>query len=471
MAYQLLPNANYIKDFLNARKMQEESVANKLKNALLEKYGDREKESSIAEALASSQYKNALTSYVKPEFDLKNSKFQEQLLMDPSLRKSRENNNALAPLRLFLNSIPASQKELILSGSIDQLEPAVKNMLGRIQSMSAISTQNIGQDEVDQEGLMPSGNQEGLIASGNSGDMVIQQPKQTGERDYSNIIIRKEPLTESAQVGLFGVKRQNELNKLYGTSIPVVASPERANSLTIEDQVKNLQDKSNLMNNGLDRNGLSHEERIKLAGQIRENDNVIRDDSVKKKLNSALQIEGLLSDPTTRRIVYNSTLYAGAQGKGKAFIDSLKTSKPETYNDYINYKTILASNLTNLTKQLEQLGATNETRRDINSNFTNSLNMWTSNPEQALTSINEAFREMSILAKNASIAAQPLYPFAKEKAAGIDLNFVPIKMEDVSNLKETKFEGEGYEEGKNKYSSMSDADLEKRIAELSKANK
>jgi hypothetical protein len=454
MSYQLITPVNYIDNFLKARALQNESVSDKLKNALLEKYGEKEKEASIAQTIADSQYKTELSSLLRPKFDLSKlnanlneRRFQEQLLMDPSLKESRAINSKLSPYRTFINSLPSKQKELVLSGNIGALEPAVQNMLSKIQQMTESPA-----DEVVATGSFSPNKQENIPTS-NLG------------KDYSNIIIRKEPLPESTQEGLFGVKRRNVLNENNGKSIPIVLSPERSNELSNKVQVSNLQNQSNLMQNGLDMNGLSHSERMTLAGHIQANDDVVKDDAVKKKLNSAIQIEGLLSDPITRRIVYNSTLYAGAQGKGKAFVDSLKNSKPEMYNDYINYKTILASNLTNLTKQLEQLGATNETRRDINNNFVNSLNMWTSNPEQALTSINEAFREMSILAKNASISAQPLYPFAKEKASGIDLNFVPIKVDDINELKETN------QQASDPYKELSDDELERRISELTKAKK
>lgn len=137
------------------------------------------------------------------------------------------------------------------------------------------------------------------------------------------------------------------------------------------------------------------------------------------RLNSAIELEKIMSDPDFDKLAQSASKYAGIAGKVKGGLDAWFGSNPKEYNDYLQFKNQYASMITNIMRQVEGLGVQESTREEIRGNLMQSIDQLSSNPQRALEQYNRTKSQLRKLASAASVAAQPTFPGAREKAAGI----------------------------------------------------
>lgn len=143
-----------------------------------------------------------------------------------------------------------------------------------------------------------------------------------------------------------------------------------------------------------------------------------------QRLNSAIELEKIMSDPAFDKLAQSASKYAGIAGKVKGGIDAWFNTNPKEYNDYLQFKNQYASMITNIMRQVEGLGVQESTREELRGNLLQSMEQLSSNPERALEQYSRVKSQLRKLASAASLAAQPTFPGAREKAAGISFDDV-----------------------------------------------
>lgn len=141
-----------------------------------------------------------------------------------------------------------------------------------------------------------------------------------------------------------------------------------------------------------------------------------------KRFENGLEFEKFLNDKHYDRIAANAALYAGALGKGKAALDAIMRSNPQSYEDYLEFHNSFASTAANYNKVMEGLGVQESQRSEILGNITKAFDSNTGNPERAIDQYNRWKNTMRNVVKSASQIAQPAYPGLLEKHYGINLN-------------------------------------------------
>lgn len=126
-----------------------------------------------------------------------------------------------------------------------------------------------------------------------------------------------------------------------------------------------------------------------------------------QQFSAARQLEGFANDPNVRKSLLAFSQYAGLYGRGQEYLDSLKRTKPELYQQAMEAKKVTLTNLANLERRLENLGVQESTREEIRGSLDGAKDMLTSDPQTALYLINAALRQMNAVTKQVYATAQP----------------------------------------------------------------
>lgn len=156
------------------------------------------------------------------------------------------------------------------------------------------------------------------------------------------------------------------------------------------------------------------------ASQIAANKSSVTNQTT-KRLESSIEIEKILSNPKYDRLAESAAKYAGVGGKIQGGIQAWQKNNPKDYENYLQFRNQFTSMITNVARQLEGLGVQEATRNEITGNLTQAFDAYSSNPARALDQYNRFKDQMTDLSHAASTAAQPIYPGAREKAAGINM--------------------------------------------------
>lgn len=163
---------------------------------------------------------------------------------------------------------------------------------------------------------------------------------------------------------------------------------------------------------------------FKLASQIAANKGAVSA-KINTRFDNTVAAHKLLKDPVYDRVLRNAAFYSGLRGRWDAIKDSLKKRSPDRYRDYLEFKNIFSPTTKNLIKNIEGLGATDAQRRELTGMIEAITRDLTSNPARALDQFKRLKRQLSVIAQGVSQAAQPVYPGARERAAGISFEVEP----------------------------------------------
>lgn len=157
------------------------------------------------------------------------------------------------------------------------------------------------------------------------------------------------------------------------------------------------------------------------ASQIAANKSSVTN-ATTKRLESSLEIEKILNDPKYDALAQSAAKYAGIGGKIQGGLQAWQKNNPKDYENALQFRNQFTSMVTNLGRQLEGLGVQEGTRNELTGNLTKAFDQYSSNPERAMDQYNRFKDQMTDLSRAASMAAQPIYPGAREKAAGINMD-------------------------------------------------
>lgn len=126
------------------------------------------------------------------------------------------------------------------------------------------------------------------------------------------------------------------------------------------------------------------------------------------QMEGAIQLEGYLNDPYIQNQAINAAQYAGALGKGKAAIDALLQKNPEAYEDYLAFKNSTMVGFRGRFKTLENMGATDEQRKEMYGMYDKTMDALTSNPAQFIIQYNKLGELVDTIARNVQHSASPV---------------------------------------------------------------
>ena len=145
--------------------------------------------------------------------------------------------------------------------------------------------------------------------------------------------------------------------------------------------------------------------------------------------NAFEQLNDFLNDPEIRDTLKIASKYAGIKGKGKQIWDAIFNSNPDDYTKLKDFKNILSSNYTNLSRRLENLGVQASTRKEIHHMISGAINDWDSNPERALNLFDRLNNQLFVLGNKIESQAHPVNPLGKKYSAS-----APVKLSSKQSL-------------------------------------
>lgn len=128
---------------------------------------------------------------------------------------------------------------------------------------------------------------------------------------------------------------------------------------------------------------------------------------------SARVLDDSLRDPGNRDILRIAAKYAGAAGGVKKWKDALSNPNSSEFKKYMQFKNTLNQNISNQIRQMEKLGVTPSQRAEITGIFDSlrgATNLLQNNPKRALAQMNEAGRELNVIATSLEKQAHSRYP-------------------------------------------------------------
>lgn len=148
-------------------------------------------------------------------------------------------------------------------------------------------------------------------------------------------------------------------------------------------------------------------DQTRLANQISAN-NAVTTNATRRQLEGAIQVENIVNDPDFQKQAKNAALYAGAIGKGKAALDALSQNNPQAYEDYLSFKNQAMVLLQNRIKTLDQMGATDSQREELQRLYDKTADALSSNPSQFITQLNNLGKNLDSIAQSVQKSATPI---------------------------------------------------------------
>jgi hypothetical protein len=147
---------------------------------------------------------------------------------------------------------------------------------------------------------------------------------------------------------------------------------------------------------------------LQMASQLAAN-KALTTTATRRQNEGALQVEGIMNDPELQKKVINAAQYAGALGKGKADVAALSQKNPQAYEDYISFVNQDMVLLQNRIKSLDQMGATDAQRDELNGLYKKTMDSLTSNPKQFIQQFNQLGNSLDRVAKSVVKSASPVF--------------------------------------------------------------
>ena len=122
----------------------------------------------------------------------------------------------------------------------------------------------------------------------------------------------------------------------------------------------------------------------------------------------------MINDPQFNEIVNSASIYAGAAGKGKAFLAQLSQSNPKAYEDYRALKQIYMPLVESAIKRLHQLGASNSQREMLKNMFDKTADEWSANPSQFILQFHNLTHAINLVEKSVNASATPAYNVSRK---------------------------------------------------------
>jgi len=130
--------------------------------------------------------------------------------------------------------------------------------------------------------------------------------------------------------------------------------------------------------------------------------------ATERQMEGAIQVENIVNDPGVQQQVVNASQYAGAVRKGKAALDALSQKNPAAYEDYLAFKNQTQVLLQNRIKTLDQMGATDKQREELEGLYSKTMDSLTSNPSQFITQFNKLGKTLDTIARSVQKSASPI---------------------------------------------------------------
>lgn len=148
-------------------------------------------------------------------------------------------------------------------------------------------------------------------------------------------------------------------------------------------------------------------QQLQLAANLSANKSLITSQT-RRQLEGAVQVTGMMNSPDFQAKALNAAQYAGAIGKGQAAIAALSQQNPQAYEDYISFKNQDLVLLENRIKTLDQMGATDSQREQLQGMLSKTADSMTSNPKQFIIQLNQLGQALDNVGHAVAKSASPL---------------------------------------------------------------
>lgn len=132
--------------------------------------------------------------------------------------------------------------------------------------------------------------------------------------------------------------------------------------------------------------------------------------ATQRQIEASIQVGDILNNPELQQKAQNAAIYAGAAGKGEAAIDALLDTNPQAYNDYISFVNHDMVFTENRIKTMDQMGATDAQREELQGLYNKTMDTLTSNPGRFIAQYNELGQALDRVAKAVQKSASPVAP-------------------------------------------------------------
>ena len=154
-------------------------------------------------------------------------------------------------------------------------------------------------------------------------------------------------------------------------------------------------------------------EQLKRLGQLQANQ-YLTTTATRRQAEGGQQLAMMINDPQFNEIVNSASIYAGAAGKGKAFLAQLSQSNPKAYEDYRALKQIYMPLVESAIKRLDQLGASNSQREMLKNMFDKTADEWSANPSQFILQFHNLTHAINLVEKSVNASATPAYNVSRK---------------------------------------------------------
>lgn len=206
---------------------------------------------------------------------------------------------------------------------------------------------------------------------------------------------------------------------------------------------------------------LSQPERSALTDQLSANNKIVGSIPMQRAQGAATMDKWLLDNRSDiSKAMYNATRYSGLVGRGKKYLDYLKSEQPESYSDYLYLKDSIRPNLANQIKFMEHMGATNSQLGEAK-NMLGAIDSISVKPDTAVNIMNKSIKSLFDL-------SDAIYKTAEPAHQG-----VYRKLYDIPKLNEAYISAQNKEEKQKKpnknYTQLLEKDLIGKINSFTSA--
>jgi hypothetical protein len=148
-------------------------------------------------------------------------------------------------------------------------------------------------------------------------------------------------------------------------------------------------------------------EKLKTAANLEANKSVTTA-ATRRQLEGAIQVQEIINDPDFNKRAVDASNYAGMAGKGQAALDAFFKDHPEAFNNYLTFKNVDMVLMGNRIRTLDQMGATDAQREELEGMYKNTMDVFYSNPSQFMTQFNNLKKSLDNVARGVQKSAMPL---------------------------------------------------------------
>lgn len=190
---------------------------------------------------------------------------------------------------------------------------------------------------------------------------------------------------------------------------------------------------------------LTPQKRDLLSSQLQANKN-LAGTVASDRAQGAVTLDTFLLDnrDAFSKALKDATKYSHLYGRGKKWLDAIKTKQPEAYANYIFVQDSLLPNLANQIKFMEKMGATN-TQLEHAKNIMKELGKLDETPETSIKVINKSVRSLLGLSDSIYKTAEPRFPGTYKRI----YNVPTLKGDYIADIREPEtisLNGQQYKE-------------------------